>query len=86
MEYTKGKWESGNKGKQLFIIWQEDVGIIADVSVINPEWLANANLIAAAPNMYEALKQVLDHIEASAENQDLLMTIGKALNKAEGIK
>ena len=38
----------------------------------------------AAPDMYEALKESYNYIEASAENQDFVMKIGKILSKAEG--
>jgi hypothetical protein len=44
----------------------------------------NAQLILAAPDMYEALKEANNLIEASADNQDVVMHIHEALAKAEG--
>ncbi len=49
------------------------------------ERMANANLIAAAPDMLEALKAALPHIECSNPEQSGIITMcGKAIAKAEG--
>jgi len=84
MKHTEGDWRSGYKGKSPWMIWVEDVGPIADVSVLPKEWMGNAQLIAAAPKMYGALLDAQSLIEASAENQSVVMAIHEALAKAEG--
>lgn len=71
--------------------------IVAEASVFVPEAEANANLIAAAPDMYEALKAIiaegtrcLDEVQqdtpvSALYNIDLVDRIAKqALAKAEG--
>lgn len=48
---------------------------------------ANANLIAASPNMYKALKALVDHFRNNDENywkSDLCTEALAALRKAEG--
>ncbi len=49
------------------------------------ENIANANLIAAAPDMYEALKSVIDYYnEHPSYLPDFWMDVIKAKRKAEG--
>jgi len=62
MEYTKGEWEITLQYPGVFGIWAKQEGIrlgIADVfHTTDNNGEANANLIAAAPAMYEALKDM----------------------------
>jgi hypothetical protein len=92
MNYTKGNWtiHDTNKYETPHI----ECGIyricrIAD----NREYKANASLIAAAPDMYEALQSVLLRLdmEAKEKGEDAIFpcaamrsTIRQALNKATG--
>lgn len=62
MEYTKGKWEVYQYREVLDIVANNKLGFydttIAKLNVIDKsknEILANARLISAAPEMYEAL-------------------------------
>ena len=67
MKYTKGKWEvkaqSGMLGVGVVSVHTEVDGkkiFICDLPVKDiKETIANANLIAAAPEMLEVLKKVL---------------------------
>jgi len=94
MEYTKGKWivtqwASHNDvhvssniliGIPTFIANCGNPGISSLPH--NPEALANAHLIAAAPDMYEALKKLTDLGRPLSRGD---MSEGnKALAKAEG--
>jgi hypothetical protein len=95
MEYTKGEWRVvadplgkftdifGEIGMPITTITHSGMNIGQDI--------ANAHLIAAAPDMYEALKMALDALRAllyehpdddigSAQKE----VIEKALAKAEG--
>ncbi len=84
MKYTKGEWKKeGNKiiafGRGIIAVCPspQHEGVV--------EFVTNAHLIAAAPDMYEALEQVEKDALRYDEYQPMtLMQIGKALAKAEG--
>jgi hypothetical protein len=90
MNYTKGEWEiSGDKALNcadisITIIQEHGVKVIARIEKTwdNPE--ANAHLIAAAPDCYEALKEIEAWYEAHAGS--LPTKAKEALAKAEGAK
>ena len=84
MNYTKGEWKKeGNKvkvfGRGIIAICPsptDDYGVL--------EFVANAHLIAAAPEMYKALKrfeQIALH-SGQFTPPDLLIACGNALAKA----
>lgn len=81
--FTKGEWEViGN-----FVAVQKEDGNsyeICKVSMHDPEWKSNAQLIAAAPDMYEALIKAKAVIASLKEERATLEIIQQALNKAEG--
>lgn len=96
-EFTKGKWARDNARKY----YNADVirmnGIVIaevnhDMTLKDDEVNANANLLAAAPDMYEALKdlqmQVRAHFKLDVKKHYSLMVAdviaNKALAKAEG--
>lgn len=101
MEYTKGEWEvtkwashpnihvSVEDGKGFRFI--ANCGNPKDDTLpTNPDAEANAHLIAAAPDMYEALKELIDHMTmtkgafARPTLADVKRMADKALAKAEG--
>ncbi len=106
MNYTKGEWRvsdtsfgrySTYRGKvfggRIFVVYGEDKAAIADVEGdTQEEAKTNARLIAAAPDMYEALSFVGNQIKAWCDFRPELklwtvvaqVTIRKALAKAEG--
>ena len=65
-EFTKGTWEAGiDTSSMLPYVWTKLKNIPAKIAVMHrcpyikdKEQLANARLIAAAPEMYELLKAV----------------------------
>lgn len=68
-----------------------DVALLADGD--NPTLLANARLIAAVPDLYEALRAIEDHcsgksgskgVEHAAEGQRIRERARAAIAKAEG--
>jgi len=93
MNYTKGEWRVGEpfvKG-QDYPIYSEDGYELARAFIYNGEQKANAHLIAAAPDMYEALKQLMVDYRVICERkprntilQTRLSMAVKALAKAEG--
>jgi len=91
MNYTKGEWIADNGESELWGIFQkEDCQGIAylcepDGALLRPEEAeANANLIAAAPDMYEVLKMAREELCFGGDWETAKAKIGKALAKAEG--
>jgi len=81
MNYTKGEWRYTIIGLESKVV-DERLGIIAHVSERNSlaEIEANAYLISAAPDMYEALKEAFE----KSHNPEVEIILMKALAKAEG--
>jgi len=78
--YTKGEWKvSHNKHG-----WHCDVDGVGRVCMIDTE--ANANLIAATPDLYKALKNIVErHERGLALGEELdLEPARKAITRAEG--
>ena len=91
MEYTKGEWKANPvrdfDGKKLYAIHTypepNHIQRVADV------WVeANANLIASAPDLYEACKDALDiftqHDAAKGVISGISLKLNEAKRKAEG--
>jgi hypothetical protein len=96
MEYTKGPWileENHGKHESAFTIvcnsqqmWLAKVGHPHDDPEIT---INNAQLMVAAPDMYEALKEAQEYLritEAFESNSfgELTRMVEQALSKAEG--
>ena len=84
MKHTKGKWN-------LFIQDGNGFGVTNGDSVIAiageddlPENEANANLIAAAPDMLSVLKEAVDHSVVYDTNPALIELFTHVIKKAEG--
>jgi hypothetical protein len=93
MEYTKGEWvisESTLPKGHIVNICIKGTDPIIEIASIHlymgittKETMANAYLCASSPKMYEALKYASENLEASAENQSVIMAIDAALAAAE---
>jgi len=87
-EHTEGPWEVWENGRERYIR-QEDGAIVArDGKQFEEDTnLANARLIAAAPDLYEALKDLLyaRTPDRSRHNRNRVVRdrAHKALEKAE---
>ena len=85
MNYTKGEWKLRDTapGTLWHIVALEPPTLIAECS-----YLPNAHLIAAAPMMYEALKEVEGYFNINPEiAEEFPRFVGltqQALSKAEG--
>jgi hypothetical protein len=95
-KFTAGPWILLQHRKKVFIQGRLDSAYFSIAEVGGPsnpttdaikERIANVNLIAAAPEMYEALKDILAHWRIADEDMfasDLATDAIAALRKAEG--
>jgi len=95
MEYTKGEWKVaheynvavGNRGVASCGGYTSNM---SDADKITQENIANAHLISASPDMYEALKEILPENTGYMESMSwesynkAIKQIRQALAKAEG--
>ena len=92
MEYTKGEWKANYTGSKLVSV---DCSSRAEVVAIcgknkwiktRDEQIANAHLIASAPDMYEALKELSNYHPKQGYEQWLILLnkAQQAIAKAEG--
>lgn len=90
--WTPGPWRFNESHALIENVNGKGRGI-AELSSLSDEDIANACLIAAAPEMYEALKLAslfLDHLKASFSHgvcehtQAMMDDIKRVLSKAEG--
>ncbi len=94
MEYTKGEWKVGEENDVY--LGEEQSACIARVCGAPEgieESIANAHLIAAAPKQNKALQEVerflkeeMPYFNGDLDEliEDLQITVGQALAKAEG--
>jgi len=85
-EYAKGKWKATTNVWGAVIVMADNYICRLD-GIESPRETreANAHLISAAPEMYEALEAVKDRIEGEWElDADSFQLVLKALAKAEG--
>ena len=95
-KFTKGEWvvyldddseqivigaDSYNKDPSEYFSCHK---MMVDCDVDDEEAVANAHLIAAAPDMYEKLKEILEYIEESIGESDGTRSIETLLAKARG--
>ena len=89
--YTKGEWEVSSSGKRIWVTGVDSSGIhfvepIAEIKDLNKHAEANAQLIAAAPDLYEACKWLLEDCDINEGARVKVSTktqIIKALAKAD---
>lgn len=94
MEYTKGVWKVSSRGRDIYVNdktsrHEKYIAYLTHLLLDPNEVKANAHLIAAAPDMYEALKELLEVARplspglSTVTEHDLAIAT-KALSKAEG--
>ena len=83
-KFTKGPWLiKMNKtfyGEEFIGIYDTQDRLIASAYM----HISNANLIAAAPDMYEALEVFCSYCFGCTDNECKICIYGKALRKARG--
>ena len=80
---TKGEWRNWS-GPNGYHIWAGDIHIADVGDREDPAQSANANLIASAPDLYEALKTLIEYHQKYSGAIPCLADAIKALAKAEG--
>jgi hypothetical protein len=83
MDYTKGEWKLDRRD---IISGNKTIARLSQSSTLQDEVevLANANLIIAAPDMYEALKILTGKHETSVDYGVAYREALKAIAKADG--
>ncbi len=86
--YTPGEWraKATDEGHWLIVC---NKGLIADVYNHIEGYEANAQLIAAAPDMYEALKAIIENRDVTRDHHvnkffEAGQKVARAVAKAEG--
>lgn len=89
MNYTSGPWkiekykEPYNNHLDTFQVTDKDGLIVAKCGIGGEEVLNNARLIAAAPEMYEALKLLKDSFGTENIQPEIYEMISNAIQKVE---
>jgi hypothetical protein len=90
MNYTKGEWQYWPDTGEIKSALLKNNGFVkvCDVTVQDsPErLLVNARLIAAAPRLYEALKEIYEGDADHVPSDEVWERAKKAIAKAEGKK
>jgi len=92
---TKGEWKFDGIGKDLYMV-SSDLEVQGNIICIIPDseyeesrvnWECNAQLIAAAPELLEALIKVskINKVAREYISEDLFKEVDKAINKALGL-
>lgn len=88
MDYTKGGWRIEEHPVQGHFIGNGEISIASIHEVGNNEAEANAHLISAAPDMYEALKRLYRLMAKDCggciKTEITLLEAQEAIAKAEG--
>jgi hypothetical protein len=84
-KHTPGPWQEYNRdGSRMFKTWRinSPSGMVAALADIPGEVIPNARLIAAAPDLLEALKLVRDN--AKEDSPEMWDKVNAAIAKATG--
>ena len=79
--HTKGPWNC-NSGRIYGTSTEYPIAEIFDIYIEGEEAKANASLIAAAPDLLEALEWVIQHAPAGAARDRVQRIIAKARGQA----
>jgi hypothetical protein len=75
---TPGPWHLGKRGGNPAIYGKDGTEIAEILHGLTDEWRANARLIAAAPEMLEALQSLTHPMARDEDLQNALAVIAKA--------
>ena len=91
MKNTKGKWLMEDRSDKITQVISYDINTAEakDICVVSDDWneqVANANLIAAAPDLLRAIKPLVKRIKAEdswAKDYNQIKFAEEAIAKAE---
>ena len=85
-KFTKGPWKARHDGRDGMVVCPDGRSFLVGDIIYHEENIANAHLIAAAPDMYEALKDLLnyDYEDAGLVPHSIIGPATDALAKADG--
>jgi hypothetical protein len=81
--HTQGPWHLGKRAGTPAIYGKNGAEIAEIFHVLTPEWRENARLIAAAPELLEALRNLTHPMANDEDFQNALAVIAKAEGRAE---
>lgn len=89
-KHTPGPWlcdagDCGGDGPGYADIYTADETIIASFNPLIPGGTANAYLMAAAPDMFDALQDALASLEISGQSDYVTGRVRAAIEKARGV-
>jgi hypothetical protein len=92
MKNTKGKWLIEDRSDKITQVISYDINTAEakDICVVSDDWneqVANANLIASAPDLLRAIKPLVKRIKAEdswAKDYNQIKFAEEAIAKAEG--
>jgi hypothetical protein len=76
--HTPSPWHLGKRGGNPAIYGKDGTEVAEILHGLTPEWRANARLIAAAPEMLEALQSLAHPMASDEDLQNALAVIAKA--------
>jgi hypothetical protein len=83
MDYTKGEWKVRERGEFSNSLFSHSI-TVNELVIARVEGEANANLMSAAPGLYEALRNLVDRDLIADKDGDHYDEVLQALDKAEG--
>lgn len=90
MSYTPGPWKAMIRPDHGVVVVKGPNGVIIAQRALtqeqkrNDELYANAQLIAAAPELYEALENLMDFLFHGKKDRQMILRASAALAKARG--
>lgn len=84
MKHTKGPWKVDKNGAICLVEYAKSIAMVNSVFIPKEEFEANAKLIAAAPQLLEALQEFVNAVYSgcSKEELDMLRKKGEEAIKA----
>jgi hypothetical protein len=86
--HTQGPWHLGKRGGNPAIYGKDGTEVAEILHGLTPEWRGNARLIAAAPEMLEALREMLsmfgDHEQYDEDSAQVISQTRQVIARVEG--
>ena len=81
MKHTQGPWKTFQQDDQIFIESEDRIEAISTIDGIENEDIANAKLIAAAPDLLKSLEMIVETLEAGALTKEDKIEVKEGLTR-----